>query len=125
MQISGSVIVVTGAASGIGRATSLALAHKNAKLVLAVRNDEVISDLLAECDQLGAEPIVVKVDTAEREQVDEVARKAIEAYGTIDAWINNAACFMVGRFDQVPPDDYHRLLEINVLGYMHGARAAL
>jgi short-subunit dehydrogenase len=81
MRIKGSVVVVTGASSGIGRATALALAGLHARLVLVARDVESLAQAAAECATAGAEVLVVAADVADPEAVEDVACLAVEASG--------------------------------------------
>ncbi len=119
------VVVITGASSGIGRATALRFARKKAHLVLAARHDEAIEDAAEACRALGARAIAVPTDVSDEQAVEELAHRAVAEYGRIDVWINNAGVYMMGMFDEIPSEAHRRLMEINVFGVIHGAKAAL
>lgn len=125
MRIRDSVVVITGASSGIGRATALAFARKRARLVLAARRSEALESLAEECRKRGAEALVVPTDVVDAASMDRLAAKSIEAFGRIDVWVNNAAVAVFGAFLDVPLSDYQRVLDVNVMGYVRGARAVL
>ena len=125
MEARQKVVVITGASSGIGRATARELASRGASLVLTARDEEALGDVAAECEELGAQSIVVVADTSREQEVAEVARQAVAAFGRVDAWINNASVYLLGRFDDVPSDAARRLIDVNVIGYFNGGRAAL
>jgi NAD(P)-dependent dehydrogenase (short-subunit alcohol dehydrogenase family) len=120
-----SVVVITGASSGIGRATALRFARKGASVVLAARNAEALSDVLAECERLGAGALAVPTDVSDEAAVQALAQQALDTFGHIDVWVNNAAVTLFGRFEETPPEAWRRVIETNVFGYVHGARAAL
>jgi short-subunit dehydrogenase len=119
------VVVVTGASSGIGRATALRLAREQASLVLTSRSVAVLEELADECAALGGQAIAVPADVTDWEAVLGVADAAVREYGRIDAWINNASVGLYGAFWDVPLDEFRRVIDVNLLGYVHGARAAL
>jgi NAD(P)-dependent dehydrogenase (short-subunit alcohol dehydrogenase family) len=119
------VVVITGASSGIGRATAHTFAHKGAALVLAARREEALRDTLRECERLGGRGIVVVTDVGEPGQVERLADAAVEAYGRIDVWVNNAAVSLFGRFEETPREDYDRVLRTNLSGVLNGSRAAI
>lgn len=119
------VVVLTGASSGIGRATARRLAGKGAQLVLAARNAEALGDVLQECEALGAQALVVPTDVADAEQVAELARRAVERFGRVDAWVNDASVSTFGRLEDVPVEEVRRLLDVNVMGYVLGMQEAL
>jgi short-subunit dehydrogenase len=118
-------IVITGASSGIGRATALAFARRGAALTLTARREEPLRELAAECERLGAPAMVVLADVTNEEAVLEVARRTVHAFGHLDVWVNNAAVTLFGLFEQTPPEAFRRVIETNLFGYVHGARAAL
>ena len=125
-MLSSKAIVITGASSGIGRATALALAtHHQSALVLAARRKEALDELAETCRQRGSAVLVVPTDVTKEEEVDILAQAAVERFGKIDVWVNNAAVSLFGRFDEIPTQDLRRLLEVNLFGYIYGARAAV
>jgi short-subunit dehydrogenase len=120
-----NVVVITGASSGIGRATALELAKQGAVLFLVARRKEALDSLAQDCIALGATPRVFALDVTDEEAVKNVAKSANEEFGRIDVWINNAAVSLFGRFDELPSKDIRRLIEINLFGYLYGAQAVL
>jgi short-subunit dehydrogenase len=125
MKPESAITVITGASSGIGRATALALSRRGAKLVLVSRQQQALDELAAECKTLGGMAIAVAADVADEEAVSEVARRAVAEFGRLDVWINNAAVTLYGELDKVPSADFTRVIQTNLFGYVNGARAAL
>ena len=125
MEISDSVVVITGASSGIGRATALAFTREGATVVLAARREQALLEAAAECESLGGRALAVPTDVTDEEAVRELARRAIEHFGRIDVWVNNAAVGLFGRFEETPPDAYRRAIETDLFGTIYGARAVL
>src|SRR5687768_16427859 len=125
MSFMNSVVVITGASSGIGRATALRFAGKGARLVLAARGAESLEAVAAECRKRGAKAIAVPTDVADADQVEELATRAVEEFGRLDVWVNNAAVGAFGLLTEIPPKDFQRVLDVNISGYVNGARAAL
>jgi len=123
--IKDSVIVITGASGGIGRATALELAKQGATLLLAARRENILQGLAQECDRLGGRALAVPTDVTDKEAVKALARRAVETFGQLDVWINNAAVTLFARFEEAPSEVFRRVIETNVFGYVHGARAAL
>src|SRR5215210_744517 len=129
-EIEGSVVVVTGASSGIGRATARAMAEHGARVVLAARSEQSLREVAGECkalgaQALGAQALVVTTDVSDEEAVQELARRSVEVFGRIDVWVNDAGVMVYGSFEEVPADVYRRVIETNLFGQIHGARAAL
>ncbi len=125
MKVSGVVVVITGASSGIGRATALAFAGHGAAVVLAARREGALEEVARECRSAGGQPLVVPTDVADFKAVEELARRAVERFGRIDVWVNNAAVTLFSTFLDAPLEDFRRVLDVDVMGYVHGAKAAL
>ncbi|WP_232665651.1 SDR family oxidoreductase [Pseudonocardia sp. TRM90224] len=125
MRIESSVVVITGATSGIGRATASALARAGARLVLVARDGDGLVEVAAQCAQHGHRPEVVAVDVVDADAVDGVAERAVQLHGRLDAWVNAASVMVFGAFQDIPLADIRRVLDVNLMGYVHGCRAAL
>ncbi|MFP2903833.1 SDR family NAD(P)-dependent oxidoreductase [Pyxidicoccus sp. 3LFB2] len=119
------VIVITGASSGIGRATALALAKKGAQVVLAARREEPLDDLARECEALGVRALVVPTDVSDTAAVRHLGEEALAAFGHFDAWINNAGVYLMGRLEETPDDAFRQLMETNFFGTVTGTRVAV
>ncbi len=119
------VVVLTGASSGIGRATALALARHGARLMLAARETSSLDDVARDCAQIGATAAVQPTDVTRADSVRALAEHAIERFGHIDVWINNVGVGAVGRFEDTPLEAHTRVIESNLIGHIHGAHVAL
>jgi NAD(P)-dependent dehydrogenase (short-subunit alcohol dehydrogenase family) len=124
-KLDGAVVVVTGASSGIGRATGLGFAERAARVVLAARRADALEDLARECEAAGGQALAVPTDMTNRAAVAELARRAVERFGHIDVWVNNAGVYLLGSLEATPPEAFRQVLETNFFGYVHGARAVL
>src|SRR4051812_35075854 len=114
--LAGRVIVLTGASNVIGLCTAQLAAQQGARLVLVARSSQVVSDLLAIIRSSGGQAIYVTADVTVREQVRVAAQAAIEHFGRIDSWINNAGVAIYGRLDEVNESDSRHLFDVNFWG---------
>lgn len=119
------VVVITGASSGIGRDTARRLGERGASLVLAARNEEALASLAREIQQAGGKAHVVPTDVADWQQVERLAEAAVDRFGRIDTWINNAGLYLASRVEDMTVDDAARLMQVNVMGTIYGTKAAL
>ncbi|OZI61768.1 SDR family oxidoreductase [Bordetella genomosp. 11] len=119
------VIVITGASSGIGLATAMLAAHQGARVVMAARSRSTLEHVAAELVRDGFDAIAVEADVSVRDDMDRVARVAMERYGHVDTWVNNAGLSIFGRLDETPEEDAQRLFQVNFWGVVHGSLAAL
>jgi len=119
------VIVITGASSGIGLATARSAAKAGAKVVLASRNGGVLGSVEREITEAGGEAMHVVADVCRREDVERIARAAIDRFGAFDSWVNNAGLSIVGRMEQVSDQDHRKLFETNFWGLVYGSFVAV
>lgn len=119
------VVVITGASSGVGRATALEFARHGARLVLVSRRQAVLDDVAAECAAAGGEAFGVVADVGDAEALERVVERAVERFGRIDVWISNAGTGAIGEFDGTPLAAHERVIRTNLLGCMNGAHAVL
>ena len=123
--INQQVIVITGASSGIGLSTARMAAKKRAKLVLAARNESALRELEQEINAQGGQAIAVVADVGREEDVHRIADAAIERFGQIDTWVNNAGVSIYGRIEEVDLNDARRMFDTDFWGVVHGSRVAL
>ncbi len=123
--ISDQVVVVFGASSGIGRETALQFARRGAKVVVSARGDEGLNSLVEEIHNEGGAALAIPAEVADFSQVKAVADGAVKRYGRLDTWVHLAGIGMYATFEQTSPEEFRRIVEVNLLGQVHGAQAAL
>ena len=123
--LSEQVVVLTGASSGVGRETALQLAERGATVVAAARNTEALDTLAAEVERLGGAIRTVPTDVSEWEQVEALARTAVDRFGRVDTWVNCAAVSLYGRVADLEAAEIDRVLDVILRGEIYGMKAAL
>jgi short-subunit dehydrogenase len=124
-KLAGRVVVVTGASSGIGREAALQFARKGCQLVLAARREHELQHVAACCRELGASALVVPTDVSIERDVQDLTSAALAQHGRIDVWVNNAGVTLFARLTDAAFAEHRRVIETNLFGAMHGARAVL
>ena len=119
------VVAVVGASSGIGRETALRFAQRGARVVVAARGEPGLQSLVDEIRRAGGQATAVVADVAEFEQVKAVADTTVAEYGRLDTWVHAAAVGLYATFEQTTPEEFRRVIEVNLLGQVYGAMAAL
>ena len=125
MELRGSVVVVTGASSGIGRATAMAFAHRGARVVVAARRIDRLNDVAGEIARAGGEALAVRCDVGRLSEIDELIRVTLERFGRIDVLVNNAGFGFSGTIEDTPDDVMRELMDVNYLSAFRLTRAVL
>lgn len=123
--IKSSTVVITGASSGIGKAAALRFAKEGANVVLAARSDQLLVELVQECEDLGGSAFAVPTDVSDKKAILHLLNEAITRYGNIDVWINNAGVGAIGDFTETPLDAHEQVIKTNLLGPLYGSHAAI
>jgi len=124
-EFTDSVVVVTGAASGIGRATAIAFAARGARLAISDVDEDGLAETRGHIEDLGREVHTARVDVADRDAVNAWADEVIAHFGTVNVVVNNAGVAMVAPIKHMSYEDLRWLMDINFWGVVHGTMAFL
>ncbi len=124
-MIDGQVIAITGASSGIGRATALYLAQRRAKVVLGARHEDRLSQLTEEITSAGGQALYRVTDVSKRADLYSLVALAQQSYGRLDVLFSNAGAMPIGPFDDLAVDDWEAMVDVNIKGVLFGIAAAL
>ncbi len=124
-NLKGKTVIITGASSGIGKAIALTLAKEEVNLVLAARREALLQELASECESLGAKAIAIRADVTLYPHMENLVNEAIDFFGSIDIWINNAGVGAFGKFDEVPLEIHEKVIKTDLLAYIYGTYAIL
>ena len=124
-KLANKIALITGATSGIGLTTARMAAARGARLVLAARSKEALSELAEELRGKGVQVETVAADVGEIADVERIGQKAFERFGRIDTWVNNAGISVFGRLEEIAPEDHHRLFQTNFWGTVNGSLEAV
>lgn len=119
------VVVLVGASSGIGRASALRLAAEGARVVVAARSGPKLESLVDEIRAEGGLATAVVADVSDLAQVEAVAETAVATYGRIDTWVNLAGVALFAPFEHTTVEEFRRVIDVNLMGQVHGTKAAL
>lgn len=119
------VVVVTGASAGVGRATAREFGKQKAKVALLARGKEGLEGAAREIREMGGDAMVLTVDLADYQQVENAAKQIEEKWGDIDVWVNNAMNSVFCKFEDVKPEEFKRVTEVTYLGTIYGTMVAL
>ncbi len=123
--ISGKVIAITGASSGIGEATALRLASRGACVVLGARRIDRLDALVAKITEAGGAASCVVTDVTKRAHVENLVKVACERHGKLDVLVNNAGIAHLAPLDELRVEDWEAMIDVNLKGTLYGIAAAL
>ncbi|MEW2087389.1 SDR family NAD(P)-dependent oxidoreductase [Streptomyces sp. NPDC005283] len=124
-RLEGTVALVTGASSGIGHATALELAREGASVALVGRREGRLTDLAAEITGAGGKALAVPADVTTAQAAAEAVERTVEGLGRLDTLVNNAGLMLLGPAPGADLDDWRRMIDINLMGLMYTAHAAV
>lgn len=119
------VVVIVGASSGIGREAALRMAGQGARVVVCARGEAKLRSLVEEITAAGGQAELVVADVARADEVQRVADCAVDRFGRIDTWVHGAGVGLWSEFEETTPEEWERVIAVNLNGVAHGARAAL
>lgn len=119
------VVVITGASSGIGRGAARAFAARRDAVELFSRSHDGLHEVARECHAAGGRALAVPTDVTDEDAVQQVVARAVDELGRIDAWVNAAAVWSYGRFEDTPSEVFRRIVDTTLFGQIHSARAVL
>ncbi|AUI78097.1 SDR family oxidoreductase [Lactiplantibacillus pentosus] len=123
--MSKKVIVITGASSGIGEATAKLLASQGNQLVLGARREARLQEITQAIENAGGEATYAVTDVTDLDSVKQLAKKAVDTYGRIDVWMNNAGLMPQSVLAEGKVTDWNRMIDVNEKGVLYGINAAL
>ena len=124
-RLDGKVVVVTGGASGIGRASAKALAAEGARVVIGDVAEERGENAAQEIRDAGGEAMFVRADVTKMSDVEALVREAIDGWRRLDVMFNNVGVAIPGSANEMSEDDFRRVLDVNLIGVWRGMRAAI
>src|SRR6266699_4996693 len=124
-RLEGKVALVTGASSGIGEATALALGAEGARVAAAARRSDRLAALVRRIEARGGQAMALVVDVSDEAQVREMMRRARDTWGRVDILVNDAAVAQLGPIDGANTEDWRRMVNIKLLGLMYATHAVL
>lgn len=117
--------LITGAGKGIGKAIALALAKEGVNVILLARTQEEIENVAAKARSLRVKALALTADVADMDSVNAAVEKALAEFKTIDILINNAGIAAFGKFLELEPTDWERIIKVNLMGAYYMTRAVV
>lgn len=124
-DISGQVVIVTGASSGIGRETALLFAREQARVALVARREQQLQALEKEIQEIGTEALSLATDVAQRDQVETMVHRVLDRFDRVDILVNNAGSGLFALVEETTPEDMEVILQVNFFGAFYGIRSVL
>lgn len=125
MKLENRVILVTGASSGIGKATSKKLAENGASVILMARSEDELQALKTDINKNGGKALVVKGDVTKKADFDNAVTKGVAEFGKIDGLINNAGLMPLSFIKKLKTDEWEQMVDVNIKGVLNGVAAVL
>lgn len=124
-NIKNKVVVITGASSGIGKATAVLLANQGAKVILGARRIERLQAISADIEKNGGNVAYLETDVTRADDLKKLASLAVEKFGKLDVMINNAGIAQLYRMEDLDIEGWEQMIDVNLKGTLYGIAAAL
>jgi 3-oxoacyl-[acyl-carrier protein] reductase len=123
LRLADKVSIITGAGQGIGLATALKFAREGAVVIVADVRQQQVDDAVSHCQALGANAMGLVVDVTQRDMVDAMVQRVLQAHGRIDVLVNNAGITQDARLQKMTIEQFDRVIDVNLRGVFHCAQA--
>jgi NADP-dependent 3-hydroxy acid dehydrogenase YdfG len=124
-ELEGTVALITGASSGIGEATAVALAAQGAAVAVAARRKERLDDLASRISDAGGKALVLETDITSQDQAGAAVEQTVSELGRLDTLVNNAGQMLLGPIVDAPTEEWDRMIALNLQGLLYCSHAAL
>ncbi len=124
-DLEGTVALVTGASSGIGQATAIALAARGASVSLVARRTERLDELATQIKDGGGRALTITADVTDQQQAEQAVATTVEELGRLDTVINNAGVMLLGPIIDAPLEEWERMVDLNIKGLLYVAHASM
>jgi NADP-dependent 3-hydroxy acid dehydrogenase YdfG len=124
-RITGKVVAITGASSGIGEATARVLGEHGAKVVLGARRVAQLDEIAAELRDRGGQAVVCATDVTRRDDLERLVGTAVAEFGRLDVLVSNAGISKIGPMADLDVEGWSAMIDVNLKGVLHGIAAAL
>ncbi|WP_194774528.1 SDR family oxidoreductase [Pararhodonellum marinum] len=125
MNLKNKVVIITGASSGIGKATAVKLAKEGASVVLCARSEDELNQLKEKIEKNGGKALVVKTDVTKPADLEKAVSQTLDQFGSIDALINNAGLMPLSYIEKLKTDEWEKMVDVNIKGVLNGVAAVL
>lgn len=125
MDLKNKVILITGASSGIGKATAMRLAKEGASMVLCARSEDELKQLKDQIEQIGGKALVAKTDVTKAAEFEKAVSMAVAEFGSVDVLINNAGLMPLSYVEKLKTDEWEKMIDVNIKGVLNGVAAVL
>lgn len=123
-NLTGTVAYITGGSSGLGAATARKLASLGVRVAISARRKNKLDELVAEIEAAGGTALAIEADITKREQAEAAVQTVLSTFGRLDMLINNAGLMLLGKFADADPEEWERMVQVNVMAILYTTHAA-